>query len=111
MRNSTNLKEWETLIEKVLRLPAHKNIKISKNELLHPLFAGFRKAWGEFRGEIANYRKKLFDGRSIHVREFRKVYKVHWDYVDPSVSIIKHILKDAPHWIFLILLVIISKIL
>jgi hypothetical protein len=111
MRKIVEYREWEALIQKVLSLPAHKNLKISKDEFLHPLLAGFRKTWGEFRGELANYRKRLLDGKSIHVREFRRVYKVHWDHVDPSVSLLKHLLKDAPHWLVVIVIFLISRII
>mgnify|MGYP001773268492 CR=1 FL=1 len=99
---------WSRIIHKVLRLPAHKDIVVEKSStLVHPTLVGFRRSIGEPHGQSADYRLRLYDGRSIHVREYSDHYRVHWDRVDPSVSIVAHLKHDAPH-IYMLLLGILS---
>lgn len=55
---------------------------------------------GDPDGQISDYRIVLRgDPRSIHIKEYDTFYKVHWDYMDPSINPILHILLDAPHWL------------
>lgn len=90
--------EWVSIIRKVLALKPHEDILVPKASVKHPLTIGFRRSIGEPKGQSADYRLRLSDGKSIHVREYRDCYKVHWDMVDPSVDPIRHLKYDAPHW-------------
>lgn len=95
---------WSKIIDKVLTLPAHEDMIVKKsNALIHPTLVGFKRSVGEPHGQSADYRLRLYDGKSIHVREYNDHYRVHWDKVDPSVSIIAHLKHDAPH-IYMLLL-------
>ncbi|MCS6768220.1 MAG: hypothetical protein RMJ59_05135 [Candidatus Nitrosocaldus sp.] len=94
---------WGRIVEDVLDLPAHRDVVISKCWIVHPTAVGFRRSIGEPKGQIADYRFALHDGRGIHVREYGDHYRVHWDMVDPSVSIVTHLKRDAPH-IYMLLL-------
>jgi len=40
----------------------------------------------------------LPDRRRIHIVEFEKFYKIHWDWVSPYENPLKHLRKDARHW-------------
>jgi len=90
--------EWTNVIKRVLSLKPHKDLYIEKRRVTHPLYAGFRHSIGEPKGQIADYRLRLINGRSIHVREYKDHYRVHWDIVDPSVNPLLHLKYDAPHW-------------
>ena len=92
---------WFSIEIMVLQRPCHEDIRIEKWEVQHPSAAGFSLSMGEPQGQKADYRKRLHDGRSLHVREFEDYYLVHWDNVDPSDNPIGHLLIDAPHWVML----------
>ncbi len=94
---------WVSIIRKVLTLKPHEDMLIPKASVKHPLAIGFKRSIGEPKGQSADYRLRLIDGRSIHVREYKDCYKVHWDIVDPSVNPIRHLKYDAPHWYKMIL--------
>ena len=94
------MQRWGDIISSILRLPFHRDMKVKKSVICHPTEDGFIKSVGDFQGQIADYRKRLSDGRSIHVREYPAYFLVHWDKVDPS-DLIGHLIEDAPHWIFI----------
>jgi len=100
---------WKYIVSNVLRLPFHQDLKVEKSAICHPAKEGFVKSLGEFQGQIADYRKRLSDGRSIHVREYSTHYLIHWDKVDPS-NPIGHLIEDAPHWIFISVIVLLGFI-
>ena len=89
---------WANVVSQVLSLPAHYDISVPKCGYVHPLQAGFVAHVGEPKGQIANYRMTVSDGRGVHVLEFQDSYWVHWDKVDPLTNPIGHIAEDAPHW-------------
>jgi len=92
---------WGSTILDVICLPPHKDLQIKKEAICHPLKDGFVISIGELRGQISDYRKRLSDGRGIHIREYPTHYMVHWDLVDPSDPL-GHLLCDAQHWLFII---------
>ncbi len=91
---------WDNPIASILRMPFHKDMRVEKSAVCHPIADGFVKSIGDFQGQIADYRKRLEDGRSIHVREYPSCFLIHWDKVDPSDPI-GHLVEDAPHWILI----------
>ena len=93
------MRSWDEVIDRVLRLPKHKDIKVPKSKVIHPLKEGFRRSIGEPSGQLADYRLTLADNKSIHIREYNKYYLVHWDAVDPEVDFIGHLINDASHWL------------
>lgn len=99
MRNKAVRKkvEWGCLIRKIRRMPAHYEIRIQKNAAVHPLKAGFRiDRYGIPKGERRNYRICLRNGKSIHIREYKDYYGIHWDRYDPNRSLIRHAIFDLP---------------
>ena len=94
------MQRWENTIASILRMPFHRDMSVEKSAVCHPTEDGFVKSIGDFQGQTADYRKRLEDGRSIHVREYPSCFSVHWDKVDPS-DLIGHLVEDAPHWIFI----------
>jgi hypothetical protein len=100
--SSSECKVWEVIIKEILRRPPHKDVIFPKELLPHPKLCGFLRRIGFPQGQIADWEVVLSDGRSVHVKEFRSKYKVHWDFVSPRVSIIDHLRKDSPKcWIVL----------
>lgn len=87
---------WDSIIQGVLQKKAHENTILSKNGLSHPLNSGFRKAIGEPKGQLADYRLKLPDGKSVHVGDYSDMYSVHWDNIDPIVNALEHLRQDSP---------------
>ena len=97
---------WFTIEIIVLRRPCHEDLRIEKWRVQHPSSAGFYYSIGEERGQKADYRKCLDDGRCLHVKEFQNYYLVHWDHVDPFNNPIGHLIVDAPHWLLFVILAI-----
>jgi len=55
----------------VLSLPPHYDIAAPKDGYAHPVQAGFVLSSGEHKGQIADYRMTVSDGRGMHVLEFQ----------------------------------------
>lgn len=95
----TTQNPWlEVVIPSVLRKPPHQDMVLSKETLPLPKEAGAQESIGGPQGQMADFRITLSDGRSIHIKEFDLVFKVHWDWFDPAVDWINHLRYDAPHW-------------
>jgi hypothetical protein len=56
---------------------------------------GYRRSWGTPKGQRADYRKPLEDGRGLHVRAYQGHMTVHWDRTAPSVNLVGHLVDDA----------------
>lgn len=96
----------EVVVPGILRIPAHHDVVLSKEGLPPPKEAGARKSIGEPDGQIADFRITLSDGKSVHIKEYDFVFKVHWDWFDPVVDWINHLRHDAPHWWILLTTVV-----
>lgn len=59
---------------------------------------GYYESSGEPKGQVADYRRALSDGRGIHIRVYSDHLTAHWDRKDPSTNPIGHLLQDAPGW-------------
>lgn len=57
---------------------------------------GYYPSAGLPKGQYADYRRALPDGRGIHVKLYDDHATAHLDRVDPSVNLIGHLLLDAP---------------
>lgn len=99
------MKSWDGVTYRVLKFPVHKDIIVSKSTVANPIEEGFTRSVGDFKGQIADFRRPMPDGRSIHVREFAEHFLVHWDWRDPSLDPIGHLVQDAPHILVLFSLV------
>jgi len=87
---------WQAIIRQVVSAPFGKEFQIKKSIVMHPVLIGFRKSYGLPKGEIANWRLGLATGACIHVREYQNYFLVHMDEVDPGISLLDHLRKDAP---------------
>jgi hypothetical protein len=94
--------ELTQLVGQVLRRHAHEDVSYYKEDIPHPLSMGFRKDLGEPRGQIADYRVTLEDGRSVHAREYRESWRVHWDRMDWTVDAVEHLRLDSPGYYALV---------
>ncbi|ADL18478.1 hypothetical protein ASAC_0070 [Acidilobus saccharovorans 345-15] len=91
---------WDDVVKVVLSMPPHRDLALLKSQLPSPRLSGFRRRWlSEPRGQRADWEKVMPDGRSVHVREYRDHYLVHWDIASPSRSALRHLVYDAPHWL------------
>ena len=88
--------QWHAIVHQVLAQPARTDIWVEKWRAPHPKQSGFYAHVGLPKGQMADYRYALTDGRGIHVREYDGTYAVHWDEVDPSVNVVGHLVRDAP---------------
>ena len=86
---------WDTLASLVLALPPHQPLEVSRQHLPHPRSCGFYESTGLNRKCLHHFRKPLPDGRGLHVHVHRRRYVVHWDRVDPSVSVLRHFWHDV----------------
>ncbi|HJU14237.1 MAG TPA: hypothetical protein VJ792_07265 [Candidatus Nitrosotalea sp.] len=93
---------WEQMIGTSLRYPAHTDIIVEKH-MVPILPEYFTKRIGDIDGQKADYGASLDDGRGIHVKEYDRHYKIHWDKKDPQRDPVGHLYHDAPHWLAAIL--------
>lgn len=88
---------WWEIQNRVRQKPVHTDIKVSKASISHPQYSsGFYPHFGE-RICKGHWRKRLPDNKCLHVMEFENYYLVHWDWVDPALNPIGHLILDAPH--------------
>ncbi|UPW01724.1 hypothetical protein M0R88_06380 [Halorussus gelatinilyticus] len=95
----TTRSPWDAVVARVLRERHHVDLHVAKDALPSPASAGFVLHTGDPRGQRADYRRPLPDGKGVHVKEFADHYAVHWDKVDPTEDFLGHVLADAPHWL------------
>lgn len=88
------LESWERRVLETM--PAHQEVVIPRFSEAHLLAKGYRTSMGEPHGQREDYRRKLPDGRGLHVKDYEDRMTIHWDKVDPSVSRIRHLIYDAP---------------
>ena len=98
---------WEEVISHVLTLPKHTDVVI-KTWMIPDIPSDFTPRMADNDNQLADYGLALQDGSGIHIKVYDGFYKVHWDEKDPKVDPIGHLVKDAPHWIVIGLMVIIS---
>ena len=87
------------LLDKVLERPAHEEVHLPKGAVPHPLSVGFDRSVGELRGQVADYRAELPDGRGLHIRDMVSHWAAHWDHVFPTLERwVDHLKEDSPGW-------------
>ncbi len=96
---------WKSVLEIVLSTKAHTDISISKLDVPHPLASGFVKHFGDLAGQNGDYRLPLPDGKELHVKEYDKDFKAHWDMESAIKNPLGHLFWDAFHWFALICVV------
>ena len=87
---------WNAIALAVMALPQHGKLHVPRATVPHPEEAGLYRSIGLARN-CAHYRHALPDGRGLHVHEYDDHYRVHWDAVDPSVSLLRHLWHDVTH--------------
>ena len=87
---------WRGVAVAALALPRHDRLLVPRDRVPHPEAAGLYRSVGLARN-CRHYRHALGDGRGLHVHEHHDAYHVHWDAVDPSVSVLRHFLSDVVH--------------
>lgn len=94
---------WNGVISTVLTLPKHEDLLVEK-WMVPEIPQEFKPRFGDSDGQIEDYGYALEDGKGIHIKEYDTYYKVHWDERDPGKDPLGHLIKDAPHWLVVILL-------
>lgn len=87
---------WKAIATAVMALPQHGKLKVPRSHVPHPREAGLYRSVGLAR-RCRHYRHALPDGRGLHVHEYDDHYHVHWDAVDPSINVLRHIWHDVKH--------------
>jgi hypothetical protein len=87
---------WKGVALAVMALPKHHKVNVPRGTVPHPVAAGLYRSVGLAR-QCRHYRQAMPDGRGLHVHEFSDHYRVHWNAVDPSVSLLRHFLHDVVH--------------
>jgi len=102
---------WRNIIKRVLSLPPHVEFRIPKRTVPSPEAVGFKETGlGDLKGARKQYRLRLPDGRSLHLRDYDQYYTIHWDEIDPELDPLGHLVKDAPDWLILLALLLIAGI-
>jgi hypothetical protein len=86
---------WNAVALAVMALPKHGKLRVARDTVPHPSACGLYRSTGLNRSCTSHYRHVLPDGRGLHVHEYADHYHVHWDAVDPSVSLVRHFLHDV----------------
>ena len=87
---------WNAVALAVMALPKHGKLRVPRDTVPHPSSCGFYRSVG-LNVKARHYRHAFADGRGFHVHEYADHYHVHWDAVDPSVSLVRHFLEDVVH--------------
>jgi hypothetical protein len=87
---------WQGIALAALALPRHEKLVVARDGVPHPRESGLYPSIG-LAQKCRHYRKALPDGRGLHVHEYADRFVVHWDAVDPSVSVLRHFLEDVTH--------------
>lgn len=88
---------WQGIAIAALALPRHEKLVVKRDAAVpHPKDSGLYPSVG-LAQKCRHYRRALPDGRGLHVHEYADRFVVHWDAVDPSVSVLRHFLKDVTH--------------
>jgi hypothetical protein len=87
---------WQGITLTALALPRHEKLVVSRTGVPHPRDSGLYASIG-LAQKCRHYRKALPDGRGLHVHEYADRFVVHWDAVDPSISVVRHFLEDVTH--------------
>jgi hypothetical protein len=87
---------WQGIALAALALPRHEKLVVARDRVPHPKDAGLYLSIG-LAQKCRHYRRALPDGRGLHVHEYADRFVVHWDAVDPSVSVLRHFLEDVTH--------------
>jgi hypothetical protein len=86
---------WNAVALAVMALPKHGKLVVPRGAVPHPAKCGLYRSTGLNRKCSGHYRHALPDGRGLHVHEYNDHYRVHWDAVDPSVSLVGHFVQDV----------------
>lgn len=89
---------WTYIEQIVFTKPAHIDVSIAHNDVPDPTQNGYVKSLGEYQGQEVDYEKAFTDGKRIHLRKYKGIYKAHWDFFSPLLSPIQHLRYDAPEW-------------
>lgn len=87
---------WRPWLEAALRLRPHSDVRVPRRGVPPPAAAGFRRSLGRVRGQRADHRHPLGDGRGLHVRTYPDRYEVHWDRVHLHRNPVGHWVRDSP---------------
>jgi len=89
---------WTYIEQVVFSKSAHEDVSICHEDVPDPTKNGYVLTIGEFQGQDADYEKSFTNGKRIHIRRFKDLYKIHWDFFSPIFSPIQHLRYDAPEW-------------
>jgi hypothetical protein len=98
---------WNQVIQSVLSLPKHTDVMVEA-WMVPKIPNDFTKRMADNDKQLADYGLALKDGTGIHVKVYDGYYKVHWDEIDPKVDPIGHLIKDAPHWLVIVFVVLVG---
>lgn len=82
--------------QRVLNRDAHDAIEIPYQTGQRLINHGYYESIGSPKGQRKDYRRRLPDDRSIHIRDYGDRMTMHWDHVDPSANPVGHLVRDAP---------------
>lgn len=90
------LSRWDSVIQVVNTFESGQDIAVSKQGISDPeVMPDFRPSIGLDTTPAADYRLELNTGSGLHIKEYDRVYEVHWDEIDPAVDPIGHCAVDA----------------
>ncbi len=89
---------WTHIEQIVFTKPAHVDVSIAADEIPDPTQNGYMRSLGDYQGQEADYEKPFTNGKRIHLRKYKGVYKAHWDFFSPLLSPIQHLRYDSPEW-------------
>lgn len=95
--NRVRVRCWGEVLDFLRTQPKHTTMWIPRSSGLgHPRhWPGMRRSTGLPKGQLQDWRCVGPDGGGLHILAYPLGFRCHYDQVDPSVSLAKHLAVDV----------------
>ena len=96
MQPAISARTWADVKDHLAGQPRHTTLWVPRGSSLgHPRnWPGMRRSAGLPKGQLQDWRLRGSDGGCLHILAYQSGFCCHYDRVDPSVSLVRHIALD-----------------